>query len=529
MTRLVLTLVALVLVAAPARAADPTAPGTPDRTFSDDGRLRAGFGATEVRPADIDVRPDDRLVVLANGPIARYTPAGRPDRSFSGDGVARIGRDPRGDGNDALTAIASTSDGGLIVVGRLRTDILRVVRLRPDGMVDTAFGRRGSVVANTGGYIAAASVLVLPGGDIVVAAHASSGFLAPGYVEQPRPEPRLIVLALDARGAPREGFGAAGRTELRLPDLFADQPSVHVQSGRAGGLVLATAVGRTPRPVVAGLLADGRPDPELGPDGVRELGAGFDEAGLGGITGDGQGRLVWSGRSRGRLALLRTSASGEVDPTFGTGGFARLSPRIAFAGAGGVASLGNRLAVGYTRASRRATLAMVGDGGRLDRGFARRGVVDLGAYGRRGPATADHVAFHRRRGVVVAGGVGDGLSGIRDDFGRDVVALARLRTAPARIAVPAAATVTARGTVRLRMRCRTMFRSPCRTTLRISGHGVRDRVTLALGRRTRTVRRRLGRRVAALVRARRRLRVSVEVRGFPGPDVAAALVRLRRA
>jgi len=515
-----------------AAAPDPTRPGTPDRTFSTDGVLRASLGLNEARTEDMATLRDGRIVVLgSHGRVARFLPDGRLDRTFGAGGTMTV--DLAGDSHDELDAMFLGDDGRILLGGHQRADRPAVARLLPDGRPDPTFDRDGTSFRELGTWLYGSDLAVAPDGTVYVAT-----------ARQACPEcPQVVVSAFDPSGRPIQAFGRGGAATIDVPPGVRYLDDVHLLRAQDGRLVIPLGgVGGERALHLAALTPDGRPDLTLGPQGIREIGQGYD-AGLGGATLTRDGGILLAGRpSFGRtrqMAVLRLTSRGDPDPTWGTGGVVRLRlpfpilvGDIAAAASGHIAVALTEVRAQPFRGLRMGAVLLRRDGSRAT-SFGRAGVARLPTVYGRHAVLGTNVAFAGNR-LVVGGGTGDGLSGIRDDFGRDWVALGRFRLARAVVRMPSRISVTRRGRAALRLRCRPFL--VCAVTVRLSGRGIRVRRRVTIGRsgRTGTLRLRLGRRGRALAVRRRTLRLSASVtivnrtdaRPLPD-DVFAFPLRLR--
>ncbi|MEO8765511.1 MAG: T9SS type A sorting domain-containing protein [Ginsengibacter sp.] len=122
--------------------------GTPDSTFSDDGKQVTNLGATDVAYSMV-IQPDGKIVVAGNSKtqfaIARYNINGSLDNTFSGDGKLVI---PMGFA-DACKSVALQNDGKIVLVGYTFTDAtygpasFAVARLNANGTLDNTFNGNG--------------------------------------------------------------------------------------------------------------------------------------------------------------------------------------------------------------------------------------------------------------------------------------------------------------------------------------------------------------------------------------------------
>jgi len=183
------------------------ADGTRDEAFGDDG--------VAVVPGDglacgLDVQPDGRIVAggsSGEGALtARWTPDGQPDPSYGGDGVGEPFPGPNVFRVYGTVEADVQPDGGIVAVGTamyLHTgDVYgTVLRYRPDGTLDPAFGQDGWVLtsAATGGLD---GVATRPDGRVVV-----FGNQLPMSHADPR---GFLVAQITADGTLDPTFGPAG-------------------------------------------------------------------------------------------------------------------------------------------------------------------------------------------------------------------------------------------------------------------------------------------------------------------------------
>jgi len=509
-------------LAAPA-AAGPLSPGQLDLTFSGDGTLRSQFRLSdEVAAQQVLPLRGGRLAVLTSpAGVVRLRAGGRLDSTFARRGVARLTT------GDSAVRMAEAPDGGLVVAGTRRADALAVRRLRRDGRRDRSFGTGGLALFGTGTFLGDIDVEVAPDGTALVAmvSEGPNRFLNPG---------RLLVFALDPAGRLVPGFGAGdGIAELQLGrTTFGAAGLVRLPDGRLRYATNAyDAVTKRYSVLLAGLTADGLPDTAVGPAGVRAVSTPL-APNMSGMALDAAGRLlITTTRGGGRIVVEALTADGARDPAYGDDGFARV--RLPFGvSPGGIAVLGDgRTAVSVTRLRRprRPAVVLLKRGGRLDRGFGRRGVaIADGGFPRRRAAYLDQLAVDHLDRLVLGGLSGDGLSGIREDFGSDYLALARMRVRRPALTLAARAAVSRSGEMRLPVRCRAA--TTCQAALSARRGRARGRVSVRVrAGATRVVRIPLGAAGARLAARGLGIRVSATIVGGRRIEPVALRVRLRRA
>ncbi|MDC8011054.1 hypothetical protein [Tahibacter soli] len=138
--------------------------GTNDSTFGTDGRVvKDAFLSTVT---DMTVDAQGRIVVVGATPgalgqadfgVVRFLANGADDTSFAGDGGTSVAFDydaPHSRVNDTPGSVATLPDGSVVVAGMISDDdngtpmtTVGVVKLKPDGARDTAFGSSGNGTA----------------------------------------------------------------------------------------------------------------------------------------------------------------------------------------------------------------------------------------------------------------------------------------------------------------------------------------------------------------------------------------------
>ena len=140
----------------------PSAERFTDVAVANDGRIVAGGWA------------EGSLVPAFSA--ARFTTDGRLDPTFNGRGSIRFSVS---DGADRVAAIALEPDGSVVLAGYAadaRRDEWAIARLGPHGHLDASFGTGGAIVTSFGaGFDEADGVAVQPNGKIVVVGRIHAG------------------------------------------------------------------------------------------------------------------------------------------------------------------------------------------------------------------------------------------------------------------------------------------------------------------------------------------------------------------
>jgi uncharacterized delta-60 repeat protein len=241
--------------------------GSLDLTFSDDGLTTADFGTLEAA-LGLALGSDGRIVMVGSNTkpiaigfgsdfaVASFNPDGSPDNTFSGDG--KVTTDLGGDFNDASSVVVQ-SDGKLLVVGNTflngtpATSSFALVRYLPDGSLDTTFSGDGMQTTDFGGDDFARDVVLQPDGKIVVVG--SSDGSAAGFV----------ISRYNANGSLDTTFSGDGK---QATDFADDESASAVALQPDGKIVAAGGVCQSGCGAVFGLaryLVDGSIPPDSTP------------------------------------------------------------------------------------------------------------------------------------------------------------------------------------------------------------------------------------------------------------------------
>jgi len=277
------------------------ADGSPDATFGSGGMVIGSFD--QPAAAAVAVLPDGRILAggeLWSGPdgtvtVRRYQQDGSLDSSFGANGRATLGPFSSTYPGPRLVACPDGSsivfaDEGIVdqqAVGTLR-------KLRPDGTVDSGYGAGGKVETSR-----ISGLVALPDGTVAIAG-ARPGLVAGRYLADGAKDH-----AFDHDVPSRQASGAAA--------IALEPGDVAVTAGwaqRGGRRVVELA--RFQR---SGQLAPG-----FGTGGLVDTAVGDGDAEATAVVRLSDGRLLAAGDAGGAGVLLRYTAGGARDLTFGTGG-----------------------------------------------------------------------------------------------------------------------------------------------------------------------------------------------------------------
>ena len=256
--------------------------------------------------------------------VVRYLPSGRRDRSFGTRGIFRTTL-PASSGPYIGTSLAvAPRTGRLLIGGGYGQGSLLALRLTSRGRLDRTFGAgRGYTAVPAGGT--AQTIALDSAGRVLLG---GSNANANG-----RP---MVVARLTRAGRLDRGFGDAGLAQSMFWNpLMASSAGVSGLASTPGGGVVAVGhldyIGGDGHGS-AGLFAldaAGRPQTGFGSAGHTEVAfpvvpSGFDQWFPCALLRDARGRLTVPGNgsvgSAGAVLSIRLTATGALDPSFGTGG-----------------------------------------------------------------------------------------------------------------------------------------------------------------------------------------------------------------
>jgi uncharacterized delta-60 repeat protein len=202
--------------------------GTPDPAFNLSGKVNYGFdlgGSFDDIPTRVAIDSSGRIVVSGSATstpgvnntdfaIMRLMPNGQLDANFDADGRATVAFDIGMSASDGAYGLALQADGKILLSGNVDVSPtasanpdIGIVRLQPDGSLDSAFGIGGKTLATfdlvPDGTDYGLAITQQPDGRIVIA----------GASLYTMGEGNLIGTAvrLLADGSPDDSFGVLGK------------------------------------------------------------------------------------------------------------------------------------------------------------------------------------------------------------------------------------------------------------------------------------------------------------------------------
>jgi uncharacterized delta-60 repeat protein len=352
-----------------------TAGGTLDRRFGTGGKVLTGFGGAQsyARATSLAIRPAGKIVVAGSAvlppritslfALARYTVSGKLDRAFGRNGRVLTSFGSRA--RSSAQALAISADGKVVAVGYCDCRRFRfaLARYTPRGRLDRTFGRGGKVVTDFGARSSAEAA--------AVAIQPDGKIVVAGDATRTRTDFALARYYAD--GTLDRSFGTGGRVVSKVGDGFSYAAAIVVQPD--GKLVVAGRAYVKPDGVFALVRysADGKLDPSFGHGGIVVT-----NGNAWALAIQRDRKLVAAGNKGPRFALARFLEDGSLDETFGRDGKLLTDfHALAEANAVVVRADGKIIAAGIVGASpwRDFALARYTSSGRLDGNFGSGGKV----------------------------------------------------------------------------------------------------------------------------------------------------------
>lgn len=381
---IVIVLIASFALNASSRLSPMTTDQMVDLTFGVQGRVATPVGAGNAVAQAVAVQPDGKILAVGfayNGAdndfaVVRYNANGTLDSTFNGNGTILT---PIGPSDDEAYSIAIQNDGKFILGGQSHNGVrgdIALARYNENGSLDQSFGDAGrAIIAATSGNSLARSVAVDPNGMIAVAGFGFNGPTndivtvrlnpngspdtgfdgetgngngvvvtavgtgsdqAYGVVIQP--DGRIVVGGFYNAAAGPDTVLARFETDGRLDTSFGENGISKHSFSQDADEALSMALAPDGRIVVAGcirfgppndffiarFLDDGAMDTAFGSNGSLSVPFSSTADIALGVAVQPDGKVVAAGfgnnGANNDFAVVRTTANGEMDPTFGGDG-----------------------------------------------------------------------------------------------------------------------------------------------------------------------------------------------------------------
>jgi uncharacterized delta-60 repeat protein len=214
------------------------ADGTPDTTFSGNGRVVTGFTPNHDEATGIAIQADGEIVAAgvsglgdsSDFALARYNPDGTLDTSFGGDGKVTTDFSHK---PDVGSALAIQHDGEIVVAGSTRKGVLSfaLARYHTDGTLDTSFGGDGKVITDFTSSVDEAHGIAFQADGKIVAEGLANG----------ERNGKFALARYNADGTLDTSFGGDGKVTTDLTPQLDEAWGVAIQAD--GGIVTAGVSG----------------------------------------------------------------------------------------------------------------------------------------------------------------------------------------------------------------------------------------------------------------------------------------------
>jgi uncharacterized delta-60 repeat protein len=276
-------------------------------------------------------------------------------------------------------AVALQADGRVVAAGGttnngvLPNPQFAIARFNPDGTLDPTFGTGGRVTATLGQVVGSIQALVIEPDARIVAA---------GYAGPDASHTHFAVMRFNADGSPDTTFGTGGITITPFTDIDAAAAVALQRDGKIVAAGSASAPDGSHRFALARYTATGSLDPTFGTAGTLMTAPG---TGIEGIYSSGanavvilrDGRIVAGGELESEMTLACFTPSGTPDPHFGKNGLASMTvPNFTESVASGLAvdRNGEIVAAGSETSLGLLIVTRFSSNGHVDRAFGTGGL-----------------------------------------------------------------------------------------------------------------------------------------------------------
>ncbi len=296
--------------------------GSPDTSFSSDGKVTSGIGNTSQYCTAIAIQADGKIVAAGysfNGSttdfaVFRYNTNGSPDNTFSSDGIVTTNMINL---YAQANSVAIQADGKIVVAGSVSTGLnmdFAVIRYNSNGSLDNSFSLDGIVVSTIGSFDEGANSVAIQGdGKIVVAGYSWA-------VDHKN----IGIIRYNPDGSPDNTFSLDGKLTTEVsPSGNSDARAVVIQNGKilvAGYADIDPTAATDNEFALVRYNANGTPDNTFDIDGKLIISPGGLNEVAHSVALQPDGKILVAGQSSNAFAIIRCNSNGAIDNSFSLDG-----------------------------------------------------------------------------------------------------------------------------------------------------------------------------------------------------------------
>ncbi|HSE42162.1 MAG TPA: delta-60 repeat domain-containing protein [Acidobacteriota bacterium] len=301
--------------------------GSPDTTFSNDGKVTKDFVGGPDAASAVAVQPDGKIIAVGTATttttsrdfaIVRYNINGTLDNNFGSGGIVMT---DFGNTLDGAHAILVLPDAKILVGGGGAGNHFTLAQYNPDGSPDPTFGSNGYVTTPFAGFSWINALALQPNGKIIAAGFANNGNNFDFALARYESDGNLdLSFSFDGKALLHFGLADDGAFDvLRQPD------GKIVVAGRAHALDI---LGSSDKYALARYLEDGTLDTTFSGDGVLTTSFGTSDEYASGVALQPDGKIIAGGSTAGvgdsssNFGIIRYNSDGSADQSYGTNGVA---------------------------------------------------------------------------------------------------------------------------------------------------------------------------------------------------------------
>ena len=307
--------------------------GTLDTTYGQGGKATVAFAdAWDVKAKDVAVQADGKILIVGSSryytgtnlkdrfTLVRLNPNGSLDTTFAGDGIAEVDSEGSGGGN----SVTVQANGRIVVAGAFR-NYFSVLRFMPNGTLDRSFSGDGIAYIQAAMNSEALDVVVQPDGKLLAVG---------SYIQSSsaRYASALMMARFNPNGAFDTAFGTNGRrVELGLEQRSGEQVEL-LSDGSflvVGNAAIYNSNSLTSNMAISKFNGDGSLFGSFGVSGsqivpfqrsIWDFGSDRVNALAKGLLVQADGKIVIGGTVLDKMGVARLTADGILDTSFSSDG-----------------------------------------------------------------------------------------------------------------------------------------------------------------------------------------------------------------